>query len=95
MVKVVVHVYANLAELFESKHIDISAPVATVRELINFISAAYNPQFKELLIDAKTGHVRRFHKILVNGRDIDFLNKLDTGIADGDDVSFFPPVAGG
>ena len=95
MVKVTVHVYATLGELFESKHIELCTPARTVKELIDFLSAQYNPQFKELLIDANTGCVRRSHKILVNGRDIDFLDKLDTRILDGDGVAFFPPVGGG
>jgi molybdopterin converting factor small subunit len=67
----------------------------TVKELIDFLSAQYNPQFKERLIDANTGCVRRSHKIPVNGRDIDFLDKLDTRIVDRDGVAFFPPVGGG
>jgi molybdopterin synthase sulfur carrier subunit len=95
MVKVTVRVYATLGELFKSKHIELSTPAKTVKELIDFLSAQYNPQFKELLIDANTGCVRRSYKILVNGRAIDFLDKLDTRIADGDRVAFFPPVGGG
>lgn len=95
MVKVAVHVYATLTELFKSKHIEASTSARTVNELIDFISAQYNPQFKEVLIDPSTGRVRRFYKILVNGRDIDHLDKLDTRISDGDDVTFFPPVGGG
>lgn len=95
MVKIAVHVYATLGELFKSKHIELCTPARTVKELIDFLSAQYNTQFKELLIDANTGCVRSSHKILVNGRDIDFLDKLDTRILDGDSVAFFPPVGGG
>jgi len=66
-----------------------------VKEFIDFLSAQYNPRFKERLIDSNTGRVRRFHKILVNAQDIDFLHRVDTMISDGDCIGFFPPVAGG
>ncbi len=32
---------------------------------------------------------------LVNGRDVRFLGGLDMVLRDGDEVSIFPPVAGG
>lgn len=34
-------------------------------------------------------------RILVNGRDIDFLNGPETELKDGDTVVLFPPIAGG
>jgi len=33
--------------------------------------------------------------ILVNGKNIEHLEKLDTKLKDGDVVSIFPPVGGG
>jgi molybdopterin synthase sulfur carrier subunit len=95
MVKVTVHVYATLGELFKLKHIELCTPARTVKELIDFLSAQYNPQFKGLVIDAKTGDLRRFYKILVNRRDISYLDGLETRISDEDSISFFPPVGGG
>ena len=95
MVNVTVHFYASLGELFKSRHIELLTPAKTMKELIDFLSTQYNPRFSELLIDANTGAVRGGYKILVNGRDIDFLEKLDTRILDGDGIAFFPLVGGG
>jgi len=95
MANVSVHVYATLGELFKSKHIELSTRASTVKELIDFMSAQYNPQFKEIMIDPTTRDVRRSYKILVNRRDISFLDGLDTRISDEDSISFFPPVGGG
>lgn len=44
---------------------------------------------------AEGGEVRRFINIFVNDEDIRFLKKLDTPLADGDQVSIVPAIAGG
>ncbi|GAJ22964.1 unnamed protein product, partial [marine sediment metagenome] len=42
-----------------------------------------------------TRELRKTVNILVNGRGLDLLQKLDTPLKDGDVVAIFPPVAGG
>ena len=39
--------------------------------------------------------VKEMYKILVNGRDIEFLQGLNTILHEGDIIDIFPPVAGG
>ena len=41
------------------------------------------------------GGLKDIFIVLVNGRRIDNLEGLDTPLKDGDEVSIFPPVAGG
>lgn len=41
------------------------------------------------------GKVRRFVNLYVNGEDIRFLQQLDTSVADGDEISIVPAIAGG
>lgn len=41
------------------------------------------------------GELRQHLSIMVNGRDISFLDGLETSVEDGDVLAMFPPVAGG
>jgi MoaD family protein len=44
---------------------------------------------------AEDGTLRRFVNVYVGGEDIRFLDGLDTPVADGDEVTVLPAVAGG
>jgi sulfur-carrier protein len=46
------------------------------------------------LIDEKGG-VRRYVNIFYNGDDIRFLKELETPVAEGDQISIIPAIAGG
>ncbi|MBW4631704.1 MAG: MoaD/ThiS family protein [Iphinoe sp. HA4291-MV1] len=52
------------------------------------------PGIKSRLCD-ETGEPRRFLNFYVNSEDIRFLDKTQTPLKDGDEVSIVPAVAGG
>lgn len=93
--RVEVRVYATFREFFPSNTLRISIEAQDVGELIDFLTEAYSSGFRERLLDQETGRLRPYNKILVNGRDIDFLNYLKTKLRDGDSIVFFPPAGGG
>ena len=65
----------------------------TIGEVVRSLIAAH-PGLETNLVD-ENGDVRRFVNVYVNDEDIRFLDKLDTKVADGDEVAILPAVAGG
>lgn len=72
---------------------EVSAAGASVGDIIENLDKAF-PGVKERIFD-EAGEVRRFILIHVNGEDIRFLDGLKTPVADRDEVSITPALAGG
>lgn len=65
----------------------------TVREVLGSLVAAHPGLGTNILDDA--GDLRKFVNVYVDDEDIRFLDKLDTVVAEGDEVAILPAVAGG
>lgn len=85
VVYVLVKLFATLIEFTGKRKLEISGP-KTVRELLDELERAF-PGFKKEL---EKGHI-----ILVNGKNIEHLQGLETPIEENDTVSIFPPAGGG
>ena len=66
---------------------------ADVRSAIESLRAQHPDLAKQLLDDS--GAVRRFVNLFAGDEDIRFLDDLDTALADGDELSIVPAIAGG
>lgn len=83
MVKV--KVFATLIDIVGKRMLEVTS-VRTVRELLDELDKRF-PGFKKEL--------ERGFIILVNGKNIEHLQGLETPISDDDTVSIFPPAGGG
>jgi molybdopterin synthase sulfur carrier subunit len=72
---------------------EVQATGKSVGELIGELEKKF-PGIKERICD-EAGAVRRFVNIFVKDEDIRFLQNLDTPLADKDEVSIVPAIAGG
>ena len=72
---------------------EVQAEGATLRDVVSNL-AEQNAEFKTRLLD-DGGELRRFVNVYVNEEDVRFLQKLDTPLKDGDEVSIVPAIAGG
>ncbi|WP_336923341.1 MoaD/ThiS family protein [Aquipuribacter sp. SD81] len=69
-----------------------SATGSTLGELLGDLDARH-PGIGERVLDG--GALRRFVNVYVNDEDVRFTGGLDTPVADGDEVTILPAVAGG
>ena len=81
----IVKLFATLIEFTGKRKLEIKGP-KTVGELLDRLDELY-PGFKRQL--------EKGYMILVNGKNIEHLQGLDTPLSDDDTVSIFPPAGGG
>lgn len=66
----------------------------TVGVALQALQARYGTEFKEATTGTTAGGIPKV-RFLVNGRNTDFLEELETELKDGDIMVLVPPVAGG
>jgi MoaD family protein len=71
----------------------VSANGSTIGEVLADLVATYPGMAGQVLTD--DGGLHRFVNVYVNDDDVRYLDQLDTKVADGDEVSILPAVAGG
>ncbi|MGH8907713.1 MAG: MoaD/ThiS family protein [Egibacteraceae bacterium] len=71
----------------------VSGVGKTLRELFDDLDARH-PGLRGALI-GEDAQLHRFINVYVNDEDVRFLGGVETGLAEGDQVSILPAVAGG
>ncbi|KXB00405.1 hypothetical protein AKJ48_00870 [candidate division MSBL1 archaeon SCGC-AAA261O19] len=91
--RVKVKLFAIFQELAGKKQVTVSA--ADVRGLLQKLTTQYGELEGRFFEDSEGRELRGGINIMVNGRNIRFLDGLDTRLKDDDLVAIFPPVGGG
>jgi len=63
--------------------------------LVQRLSAEFSEEFKRVLVDSEQNDPRPNVLILVNGKEIELLQKLETKLEDNDTVTMIPVSHGG
>ncbi len=92
MARVKMRLIATLATAIGRKELETEA--SSLREALDVLTEKYGDTFKTKILDSE-GNPKGQIRIYVNGKDIRFLNKLNTSLSDGDEVLILPAVTGG
>lgn len=76
--------FARMPMTFSGQHLNVG-------DLLDTLAARSPDLHRTIEKGVKGGYIN----ILLNGRNIRFLNGLTTPLADGDALAFLPPVGGG
>jgi molybdopterin synthase sulfur carrier subunit len=77
---------------------EIELPVAdgsTLGQLIVTLVNRYGDDLASHLYEPNSKNLRSYIRLMVNGRDIAFLNGMETVLRNADEVLILPPVSGG
>ncbi|NHI92514.1 MAG: MoaD/ThiS family protein [Candidatus Lokiarchaeota archaeon] len=75
---------------------ELSYEADTVGELIKKFLEDYREELEEIqILDENTGQFKEWMLILINGRNIRFLEGMNTILNEKDVVAISPPMAGG
>lgn len=85
--------FANLRNVTKVREVEVEE-AENIEMLLNKLVEMYGDQFRDTIFD-DGGKLRKFFKILHNGRDIDFEQGLKTKLENSDVVAIFPPAGGG
>jgi molybdopterin synthase sulfur carrier subunit len=93
-IKMKVKVFANLREIVKVKghEIEVETKRRKVRDVLEILLLRYGNAFRDAIFNPDGG--LRI-KILLNGRDIDYIDGLESEITEQDILYLFPPAAGG
>lgn len=85
-----IKLFGNLRQTAGSPEFEVSG--ATIREALENLCAE-NENLRAAIFD---GNILRPHvRVMVNGRDCELENGLETAVFENDQIAIFPPIAGG
>ena len=93
-IKVTTKFFASLKETTKKSHVEVELPEGSmIFQLLEALFELSIPLKENIM--GENGDLKKMIIILRNGRNIKFLDGLETTLSHGDVVALFPPVAGG
>jgi len=89
-----VKLFAGLREIAGSKAVEIATTgKATVREVLHKLIKKHPRLEREIF--AEDGSIQSQVNVLLGGRNVRWLDGLDTELDEDQELAIFPPIAGG
>lgn len=94
VIRVTVRFFATFKQITNQRDIEFSIEEGvTIQQLLNVVFDQYQT-LRNKIFD-ENNELKPWIHILKNGRNIKFLDGMETKITNGDVIALFPPVAGG
>lgn len=91
---VILRTFADYREITGIKEVRLNLEDGEIMGgLLDILCGKY-PSLRKAMFN-ELGGLRDFVILMVNGRNIEFLEKMNTRLSEGDVIALFPPVAGG
>lgn len=91
---VTITLYATLREVAGGKYLEVPfEPGGTVRDFIRVLNETH-PELAKMVVNGD-GQLSGEVHLFVQGRNVIWLDEMNTVIGEGDAIDLIPPVAGG
>lgn len=95
-IKVKVQTILYLSKIVGGREIELSVPEGcTLQEILEKMVENYGDELASHLFQPKSTTPLPYLRLMINGRDIAFLNGTSTQLKEGDEILIMPPVSGG
>ncbi|MEJ2101009.1 MAG: MoaD/ThiS family protein [Desulfobacterales bacterium] len=96
LMTVKVRTILNLKKIIGSGEVTLSIPPAsTLQDLVGIMIKRWGKKLATRMCEPDSTRPLPYIRLMINGRDIAFLNRLETQLQEGDEVLILPPVSGG
>jgi molybdopterin synthase sulfur carrier subunit len=96
MITIKIHTILTIKKTLGSGEVEFRLPErSTLGDLVSMMVSRWGDELSSLILDPKSRAALPHIRFMVNGRDIAFLNRMETVLRDGDEVLILPPVSGG
>jgi molybdopterin synthase sulfur carrier subunit len=96
MITVKIYTILTLKQILGQREFEVSLHEGTtVKNLLAWMIERWGDKLSPHLFQPENDRVLPHIRLLVNGRDIQFLNGVDTVLHDGDEFSILPILTGG
>jgi molybdopterin synthase sulfur carrier subunit len=93
-IKVTIKFFTTLREIVGKREEQLSLPTqATLKDAIAELSRRYGARFTDYALEK--GEIKPPLQILINGRNMGLLQRMETMLKEGDTVAILPPTGGG
>lgn len=96
MIKVKVYTILALKEILGQREFEISVlEGTTVKDILSWMNEKWGDRLASHIFQPRSQQLLPHIRLMINGRDIQFLNDMETILEDGDEFTMLPLVAGG